>query len=55
MQEYFQQFTRQQSNARILNNRHFINPISQLNLTEADLQEGLPKNKPEQTQIKTLS
>ena len=46
MQEYFQQFSRQTSNARVLNNRHFTNPLSseyQLNQTEADLQEAPPK------------
>jgi hypothetical protein len=48
MQEYFHQFSRQTSNARVLNNRHFINPLSseyQLNHTEADLQDTLPHKK----------
>jgi len=53
MQEYFHQFSRQTTNARVLNNRHFINPLSseyQLNQTEADLQEVRPpkKNTPHQ-------
>lgn len=57
MQEYYQQFSRQTSNARVLNNRHFTNPHHeyQLNHTEADLQETLPsRNKPIHKEMREL-
>lgn len=53
MEPYYQSFSRQQSNNRVIANHHFINPRSsqprrmdEINRTEADLAEHIERPQP---------